>query len=151
MSQLDHLDELYEQIVLDHYRNPRNSDPLRDPAVSVEVNNPFCGDEVRLQLARDAEGRVSLVSVSGRGCAISQASGSLMSGLLTGLDATGLTERARVARRMLKGEAITDPEVESLGDMSALAGVRKYPVRVKCALLAWTALEDAAKKLGGAG
>ena len=147
MQPLDNLDELYEEIVLDHYRNPRSSGPLKDPTVDVEVNNPFCGDEVHLQLKAGPDGRVTGISVSGRGCAISQSSGSLLTGLVDNKSAAELHDTVQLVRRLLKGEHLSGAEVESLGDLTAVAGVRKYPVRIKCALLAWSALEEAAEKL----
>ncbi len=147
MRPLDGLDDLYEQIVLDHYRNPRHIQPLAEPTVEVDVNNPFCGDEIRLQLKTAADGRVAAISVTGRGCAISQSSGSVLSGLVEGKDAAGLRDLTSLARRLMKGETLSETELDSLGDLAALGGVRKYPVRIKCALLAWSALEEAADKL----
>ena len=147
MSTDNDLDSLYEEIVLDHYRNPRSTRLLDAPAVDVETNNPFCGDEIRLQLATDERGRVAIVSVSGRGCAISQSSGSLLTGLVTGKSAQELLDTVDVVRRLLKGGQVSEAEMARLGDLAALAGVRRYPVRIKCALLAWSALEEAAEKL----
>jgi nitrogen fixation NifU-like protein len=148
MQPLEGLDELYEQIVLDHYRNPRHSEPLEDPAVDVRVNNPFCGDEVHLQLKTGPDGKVMDVSVSGRGCAISQSSGSLLTGLVLGKAPGQLHETVQLVRHLMKGEQLSEAEIDSLGDLAALSGVRKFPVRIKCALLAWSALEEAAEKLG---
>ena len=148
MQPLEGLDELYEQIVLDHYRNPRHTDPVDGPAVDIEVNNPFCGDEIHLQLKTGADGRVSAVSVAGRGCAISQSSGSLLTELVQGKDAAELHNTVALVRRLMKGEQLSEAELDSLGDLAALSGVRKFPVRIKCALLAWSALEEAVEKLG---
>lgn len=147
MRNLEGLDELYEQIVLDHYRNPRAAAPLAAPTVNIEVNNPFCGDEIRLQLMAGSGGKVEGVSVSGRGCAISQSSGSLLTDLVLGKDPAQLHETVQLVRRLMKGEQLSEAELDSLGDLSALAGVRKFPVRIKCALLAWSALDEAAEKL----
>lgn len=148
MQPLEGLDELYEQIVLDHYRNPRRTGPLDGPAVDIKVNNPFCGDEIRLQLKTGADGKVSEVSVAGHGCAISQSSGSVLTELVQGKNAAGLHDTVRLVRRLMKGEQLTGAELDCLGDLSALSGVRKFPVRIKCALLAWSALEEAAERLG---
>ncbi len=150
MPGIDDLDGLYEQIVLDHYRNPRSASLIKDATVDVEVNNPFCGDEIRLQVAITAVGKVSAISVSGRGCAISQSSGSLMARLIESRNAEELRALAGLARRLLTGKEVTEAELDSVGDLAALAGVRKFPVRVKCALLAWSALEEAAEKLAAA-
>lgn len=148
MPNLEGLDELYEQIVLDHYRNPRANAPLAAPTVEIEVNNPFCGDEIRLQLATNPGGQVAGVSVVGRGCAISQSSGSLLTGLVLGKGSAQLHDTVQLVRRLMKGEQLSEAELDSLGDLSALGGVRKFPVRIKCALLAWSALDEAAEKLG---
>ncbi len=147
MQPREDLDELYEEIVLDHYRNPRSAALLAAPTVDVAVNNPFCGDEIRLQLKAGLDGKVEAISVTGRGCAISQSSGSLLTGLVGGKDANGLHDTVVLVRRLLKGDRLTEADMDNLGDLAALAGVRRYPVRVKCALLAWSALEEAAEKL----
>lgn len=142
MSGLDQLDELYESIILDHYRNPRNTDPLEEPDVDVEANNPFCGDEVRIQLELDGDA-VKDVSISGQGCAISQSSASLLAEMLEGKDAESALEFVTLVRRMMRGDELTEEENDQLGDIIALEGVKRFPVRIKCALLSWTALEDA--------
>ena len=141
-SGLEQLDELYESIILDHYRNPRNTTPLEDPDVDVEANNPFCGDEVHIQLGLDG-GRLAEVSISGRGCSISQSSASLLAELIEDKSAGEALELVARVRRMMKGEELTEEEKDSLGDIIALEGVKKFPVRVKCALLSWAALQDA--------
>jgi nitrogen fixation NifU-like protein len=141
-SGLDQLDELYQSIILDHYRNPRHTEPLENPDVDVEANNPFCGDEVHIQLGL-RDGEVAAVSVTGRGCSISQSSGSLLSDLIEGKSRKEALELVTRVRRMMKGEELSEEELDSLGDLVALEGVKKFPVRVKCALLSWAALEDA--------
>ena len=141
-SGLDQLDELYESIILDHYRNPRHTDLLDSPDVDVEANNPFCGDEIHIQLELDGDS-VKDVSVSGQGCAISQSSASLLAEMLDGKDATEALEFVSLVRRMMRGDELTEGEKDTLGDILALEGVKRFPVRIKCALLSWTALEDA--------
>ncbi len=141
-SGLGDLDELYESIILDHYRNPRHTDPLDSPDIDVEANNPFCGDEVHIQL--DIEGdSVDGVSVSGQGCAISQSSASLLAEMLDGKSTEEAMEIVTLVRRMMRGDELTEEEQDELGDILALEGVKRFPVRIKCALLSWTALEDA--------
>ena len=147
MGGLEDLDELYEEIILDHYRNPRHTDPIDQVDVDVEVNNPFCGDAVQIQLGRD-DGRVGEVRVTGRGCAISQASASLLSDLVAGKSVEEVHQVAALVRKLLQGGQLSEGELDSLGDMAALQGVRKFPVRIKCALLSWSGLEDALKQLG---
>lgn len=149
-SGLDQLDELYESIILDHYRNPRHTDPLDAPDIDVEANNPFCGDEVHIQLELDGDA-VSDVSISGQGCAISQSSASLLAEMLKGKSAGEALEFVTLVRRMMRGDELTEDEKDRLGDILALEGVKRFPVRIKCALLSWTALEDALSENAGAG
>lgn len=143
-SGLNELDEMYESIILDHYRNPRHTEPLEHPDVDVEADNPFCGDEIHIQLMLDGES-VSDVSVSGRGCAISQSSASLLAETLEDKNSVEALEFVSLVRRMMRGEEMTEEEKDVLGDVAALEGVKRFPVRIKCALLSWTALEDALK------
>jgi nitrogen fixation NifU-like protein len=142
-SGLEQLDEMYESIILDHYRNPRHTEPLEHADVDVEAQNPFCGDEIHIQLILDYAGKVEGISVSGRGCAISQSSASLLSEMLEGKDVDGALEYITLMRRMLRNDEMTEEELDQLGDLVALEGVKKFPVRIKCALLSWAALEDA--------
>ncbi len=141
-SGLEQLDELYESIILDHYRNPRHTELLENPDIDVEANNPFCGDEVHIQLALDGS-NVKNVSVSGQGCAISQSSASLLAEMLEDKRADEALELVTLVRRMMRGEELSEAEMDTLGDIVALEGVKRFPVRIKCALLSWTALEDA--------
>ena len=141
------LDELYRELILDHYRSPRNRVPLESPAVAAEGYNPLCGDEVELRLNFDGD-IISNVSFTGRGCSISQASGSMLTDAIKGK--TVAQARALIA---LFTRMMTDPEFmpdEDVGDLEALQGVAKYPVRVKCATLAWHALQDGLDRYGGA-
>lgn len=140
-SGLGDLDELYESIILDHYRNPRHTDLLENPDVDVEANNPFCGDELRIQLDLDGDS-VKDVSISGQGCAISQSSASLLAEMLEGKSSEEALEFVTLVRRMMRGDELTEEEKDVLGDVLSLEGVKRFPVRIKCALLSWTALED---------
>lgn len=144
-SGLNELDELYEAIILDHYRSPRNTAPVESPDIDLEVNNPFCGDEFHIQMKVDGDS-VASVGITGRGCAISQASASLLAELVEGKSTAEVQDVVDAVRRMLKGEEITDEEADVLGDIEALGGVRKFPVRIKCALLSWVGLDDALKE-----
>jgi nitrogen fixation NifU-like protein len=141
------LDELYRELILDHYRNPRNRVPLESPTVVAEGYNPLCGDEAELRL--EIEGDViSGVSFTGRGCSISQASGSMLTEAIKGKTVAQARALAALFTRMM-----TDPEFvpeEDVGDLEALQGVAKYPVRVKCATLAWHALQDGLDRRNGA-
>ncbi|GBD10375.1 Zinc-dependent sulfurtransferase SufU [bacterium HR23] len=138
---MDELDELYREVILDHYRNPRNRSPVPHADIASEGQNPFCGDEVAVQIRLEGE-RIVQVGVQGRGCSISQASASMMGELLKGKtvgEALGLSRRVR---EMLQGKALSPQELEELGDLEALRGVSKFPVRIKCALLGWMTLEE---------
>lgn len=140
------LEDLYREIILDHYRSPRNKRRGVDGAITVKHDNPLCGDE--LALAVDIEdGRVSDVAFDGRGCSISQASASMMTEAVHGMTVSEALDRAEIVRLMMHGEH----PGEDLGDLMALEGVAKFPVRVKCALLAWMALKDALGQVNGHG
>ena len=139
---LDELNELYEAIILDHYRNPRNTGPVESPDIDLEVNNPFCGDEFHIQLKVDGD-TISQVGITGRGCAISQASASLLAELVDGKTSAEVRTSVDAFRRLLRGEEVSEEERDVLGDIEALSGVRKFPVRIKCALLSWVGLDDA--------
>jgi nitrogen fixation protein NifU and related proteins len=132
---------LFQQLILEHYKSPRNRGELADADATVFMNNPSCGDEVQLQLKFEDE-RVSDARFLGHGCSISQASISMMTGLLKGK--TREEARALTARftAMMHGDAEAARD-RSLGDLRALAGVAQFPVRIKCALLGWNALEEA--------
>ncbi len=142
---LEDLNDLYEAIILDHYRNPRNTAPVDSPDIDLEVNNPFCGDEFQIQM-KVTDDAVSEIGITGRGCAISQASASLLAELVEGKKSGEVRAAVSAFRRLLKGEEISEDERETLGDIEALSGVRKFPVRIKCALLSWVGLDDALKE-----
>jgi nitrogen fixation protein NifU and related proteins len=133
------LSALYQEMILDHYRRPRNKGTLENADASVEMKNPLCGDEIGLQVAFDGD-QISDVRFSGRGCSISQASASMMTQLLKGKTRDEIDSiRARFRELMLGSGEATD----ELGPLRALSGVARFPARVKCALLAWNALESA--------
>ncbi len=132
-------DELYRELILDHYRSPRHSEPLADPDVVAEGYNPLCGDEVELGLSFE-NGVVTDLGCRGRGCSISQASGSMLTEAVIGKPVGEVRRLIDLFTKMM-----TDPEEEppvELGDLEALQGVAKFPVRIKCATLAWHTLGD---------
>ena len=136
------VDELYKEVILDHYKNPRNKRGLDTATISCHRNNPLCGDEITIHATLD-DGRVTEVAFEGQGCSISQASASMLTEAVAGrplADAEGL---AVSFRSMMEGAI--DPDEDTLGDLVALKGVVKYPVRIKCAVLAWDVLQDALK------
>ena len=137
------LEDLYQEIILDHYKKPRHRGRLEGDRVEVRHYNPVCGDELTLGL-RLYGGQVADVAVDGSGCAISQASASVMTEQVIGRSVADALETAEGFRRMMHGEG--EPDEELLGDGIAFAGVARYPVRVKCALLGWMAFKDAAAR-----
>ena len=145
MNEFNELNEMYREIILDHYRSPRNNQPILEPTAEIESNNPFCGDEIKIQISLD-QNQKTIVSVSGRGCAISQASGSLMAEKIDLLPYKELQSNVDLFRKLIRDEILSEEELDSLGDVSALSGVRKFPVRIKCAMLSWVALEEIIKK-----
>jgi len=141
------LDELYREVILDHYRNPRHRGSLSGPHIHAEGQNPSCGDEFFLDLIIE-DGIVKDVAINGQGCSISQASGSMMADKIVGMSVEDVRDVAHKFKTMMtieEGENPVDPDRPGsvLGDLEALQGVRKFPVRIKCADLAWTTLQDA--------
>ncbi len=140
------LDDLYREVVLDHYRSPRGRDPLPAPDVQREGFNPICGDEVHVALEMD-DCSVRNCQVRCRGCAISVASGSMLAELLPGRTCEECEVLGEAFRAMLHGEA--PPPGLDMGDLEALHGVAKFPVRIKCAMLPWMTLRDALRSYAG--
>jgi nitrogen fixation NifU-like protein len=141
------LQELYREVILDHYRNPRRRGALSGPHVHAEGQNPSCGDEFSLDLAVE-NGTVVDAAIQGQGCSISQASGSMMADAIVGKTTEEIAVLAKDFKLMMSidaGENPVDPDRlgHVLGDLEALQGVRKFPVRIKCANLPWTTLEEA--------
>ena len=139
------LEDLYREIILDHYKNPRNRGDLPEPAISVEGHNPLCGDEITLYLDVDDD-VIRDVKVSGQGCSISQSSASMMTQAVIGRPIDEVRAVIRRFKSMMditeEGSEVKDADV-SLGDLEALQGVVKFPVRIKCATLSWNTLIQA--------
>jgi nitrogen fixation NifU-like protein len=132
---------LYQELILDHYRRPRNKGTLEKADASVDVKNPLCGDEIGLQVAFDGD-CVCDLKFSGRGCSISQASASMMTQLVKGKSTEEIDSIRKQFRDLMLGRPSSEDEAQ-LGSLRALSGVSRFPARVKCALLAWNALESA--------
>ncbi len=140
---------MYQEIILDHYRNPHHRG-LREP-YDTEVHhvNPTCGDEVTLRV-KVADGKVADVSYESEGCSISQASASVMTDLVIGRSVTDALELGQEFLALMQSRGTVEPDEDVLEDAVAFAGVSKYPARVKCALLSWMAWKDAtAQAVGG--
>jgi nitrogen fixation NifU-like protein len=151
------LEDLYREIILDHYRNPRNRGELETPpATRTEGFNPLCGDEIVVYLDLDDEGVVDDIRIGGTGCSISQSSASMMSAAVKGKTVAEIEALTHAFKAMMsihessldaEGESGEDlptelPEGVKLGDLEALRGVVKFPVRIKCATLAWNTLAE---------
>jgi len=139
------LNSLYQQLILEHYKHPRNKGALEDADARAHLNNPTCGDEIWLMVKLDGD-RIAAAKFVGDGCSISQASVSMMTQLLIGRTRAEAEELARRFTALMHGDAEAARD-RTLGDLRALAGVSKFPVRVKCALLGWNALEEALKQI----
>ncbi len=141
------LDELYRQVILDHYRNPRRRGTLSGPHVHAEGLNPSCGDEFSLDIQIEG-GVITDAAIQGQGCSISQASGSMMTDVIVGKtvdEARAVTATFKLMMGIEEGNDPLDPERPGavLGELEALQGVKKFPVRIKCADLPWTTLAEA--------
>lgn len=136
---LDQLDELYREVILEHFKNPTHSGELPDAQIKVEGNNPLCGDELTFYLHLN-QGRLEHVRFRGKGCAISQAAASMLAEQLEGKTVSEVSALVEAMKGLMQGK---DPDVSvDLGDLESLAGVRKFPVRVKCAALSWNVVEE---------
>ena len=130
------LDDMYKEVILDHYKNPRNKHDLPEAELSCTRNNPLCGDEI----TEDGD-TIAQVAFMGAGCSISQSSASMMTEAVSGKKIDQAKALAADFRGMMAGEV--EPDEDGLGDLVALKGVVKYPIRIKCAVLAWDVLQDA--------
>ncbi len=141
------VESMYQDIILDHYKNPRGRQPLEEWQGQSHQVNPTCGDEVTVQVSRDAEGRLH-VGYDGQGCSISQASASVMSEMVEGADLATANQVRHAFVELMHSKGAAEPDEDVLGDGVAFVGVAKYPARIKCALLPWMALQDAQVKAG---
>ncbi|TPW11806.1 MAG: iscU [Acidimicrobiaceae bacterium] len=137
------LEDLYREIILDHYRTPRNRGELAPPAAHAVGHNPLCGDEIEVYLDV-ADGMVNDIKVGGQGCSISQSSASMMTQAVKGKSLEEVRALVHRFRSMMSIEELDESAAEvKLGDLEALQGVVKFPVRIKCAVLAWNTLTEA--------
>jgi len=133
------LDNLYREVILDHYKNPKNRGELESPDLEFNGHNPLCGDTVTLHLQFDGK-KITDVKFQGEGCSISQASISMMTQQIKGLKPDEVIDLAENFRSMMKGEEISDLD---MGELEVLQGVKQFPARIKCALLGWDTLKQA--------
>ena len=137
---LPQLDELYKEIILEHYRKPNGREPLDRVDYHAEGMNPLCGDEVKLSLQLDGE-KINKIHVEGHGCSISVASGSILAEMLRGKTLDEAKEISKCLKNIMHDKS-NNGKID-IGDLEALEGVKKFPVRIKCALLPWTTFEEA--------
>ncbi|MEC0296844.1 MULTISPECIES: Fe-S cluster assembly sulfur transfer protein SufU [Peribacillus] len=139
----DNLDTLYRQVIMDHYKKPRNKGMLEDGSMTIDMNNPTCGDRIRLTMKIE-DGKVIDVKFDGDGCSISMSSASMMTQAIKGKDVDTALAMSETFSLMIQGKEYDD-EMD-LGDIEALQGVSKFPARIKCATLAWKAMEKGLKE-----
>ena len=137
---LNNLDQLYRAVIMEHYKKPRNKGYLDENNVTVDMNNPTCGDRIHLTLKIN-DGIVENAKFDGEGCSISMSSASMMTEIIKGKKVEEALKLADIFSKMMLGEEIDEEILDELGDIAALQGVSKFPARIKCATLAWKAME----------
>lgn len=137
---INNLDQLYRSVIMDHYKKPRNKGMLEDNNVTIDMNNPTCGDRIHLTLKIE-DGIVVDAKFDGEGCSISMSSASMMTETIIGKKVEDALQYCDIFSKMMLGEEIDDDILDELGDVAALQGVSKFPARIKCATLAWKAME----------
>ncbi|WP_374965478.1 Fe-S cluster assembly sulfur transfer protein SufU [Lysinibacillus sp. RS5] len=138
----NNLDQLYRSVIMDHYKNPRNKGSIEEDAVTIDMNNPTCGDRIHLTL-KVTDGIVEDAKFDGEGCSISMSSASMMTQLIKGKKVEEALDLADIFSKMMMGEDYS--EKYDLEDVEALQGVSQFPARIKCATLAWKAMEKGVK------
>lgn len=139
----NNLDTLYRQVIMDHYKNPRNKGAIEGGSVTIDMNNPTCGDRIHLTLDVE-DGLVKEAKFDGEGCSISMASASMMTQVVKGQTVDTALKMSGIFSDMMLGKEYDDSI--DLGDIEALQGVAKFPARIKCATLAWKAMEKGVKE-----
>jgi nitrogen fixation NifU-like protein len=145
MSMGSNLDQLYRQVIMDHYKHPRNRGEILDGALTINMNNPTCGDRIQLHLIVE-DGKIAESKFGGEGCSISLASASMMTDAIKGLPVEKALELSGIFSKMMIGEDYDEGDFD-LGDIEALQGVAKFPARIKCATLAWKAMEKGVEQV----
>jgi nitrogen fixation NifU-like protein len=140
------LDDIYKEVILDHYKNPRNKRELPNAELTCSKNNPLCGDDITVFVHEEGD-TLAGVAFVGQGCSISQSSASMMTEAVRGRSAEDARALAKDFRDMMSGEH--EPDEDEFGDLVALKGVVKYPIRIKCAVLAWDVLQEALEQGAG--
>lgn len=139
----NNLDTLYRQVIMDHYKNPRNKGNLDGDTLTVDMNNPTCGDRIQLNMQVE-DGIVKDAKFEGEGCSISMASASMMTQAIKGLEVKKALKMSEMFSKMMLGEDVDTTGLD-VGDIEALQGISKFPARIKCATLCWKAMEKGVK------
>ncbi|NKE07183.1 Fe-S cluster assembly sulfur transfer protein SufU [Mesobacillus selenatarsenatis] len=140
----NNLDNLYRQVIMDHYKNPRNKGVLEEGSLTVNMNNPTCGDRIQLTMKVE-DGKVADAKFEGEGCSISMSSASMMTQAVKGRNIEEALKLSTVFSDIMQGKDYEEDDLD-LGDIEALQGVAKFPARIKCATLAWKAMEKGLKE-----
>ncbi|MGA9225785.1 MAG: SUF system NifU family Fe-S cluster assembly protein [Mesobacillus sp.] len=140
----NNLDNLYRQVIMDHYKNPRNKGVLDEGSLTVNMNNPTCGDRIQLTMKVE-DGKVTDSKFEGEGCSISMSSASMMTQAIKGRSVEEALKLSKIFSDIMQGNDYDEDELD-LGDIEALQGVAKFPARIKCATLAWKAMEKGLKE-----
>lgn len=140
------LDDLYSELIMDHFRNPRGKGDLPSPSAVAAVVNPLCGDKISISI-RNHGSIVDAIMYTGSGCSISQASASMLAACCTGKTSAEVSALCKLFKKMMSNQA-KGADVEVLGDAVALEGIKNFPARLRCALLAWEGLEQCLTKIG---
>lgn len=140
----NNLDNLYRQVIMDHYKNPRNKGVLEEGSLTVNMNNPTCGDRIQLTMKVE-DGKVADAKFEGEGCSISMSSASMMTQAVKGRPIEEALKLSKVFSDIMQGKEYEEDDLD-LGDIEALQGVAKFPARIKCATLAWKAMEKGLKE-----
>ena len=141
----NNLDNLYRQVIMDHYKNPRNKGVLEEGSLTVNMNNPTCGDRIQLTMKVE-DGKVADAKFEGEGCSISMSSASMMTQAVKGRNIEEALKLSTVFSDIMQGKDYEEDDDLDLGDIEALQGVAKFPARIKCATLAWKAMEKGLKE-----
>lgn len=142
----DALRELYQEVILDHSRHPRHYGVLEDASHKAEGYNPLCGDKVTVYLQLDSDGRVADIGFEGKGCAISQASASMMTDMLKGRDRADAEKLMQGFLHLVKGEEASELSEDDREHLEVMGGLSQFPMRVKCATLAWHTYKNAVEE-----
>jgi len=141
------LDQIYDEIILDHCKNPRNNRTIQNPQVICKSINPFCGDEVNIEIRLSTKNIVLLTGLKSIGCAINQASSSMLSEIIYGKSVQEILTLSNYFKSIMSEKTIPEKELNELGYLNSFKIIKQHPIRIKCCLLSWTAIIDGLTKI----